>query len=97
MDSNPKIAPQTCLATQSFVLKKVVLSPKPTRPGKASELTLGGRDQSKYTGEIVTAPVIKQGHWTIKVDSISVGSHPITDFDGDECMLDGLDSSNIHC
>ena len=37
------------------------------------ELTMGGRDTLRYTGDVVTVPVVKQGYWSINVDSVEVG------------------------
>lgn len=56
------------------------------RPGETSWLTLGGRDHSKYKGEIVTALVLRQGDWPIKVDSISVRNYTFTSNGGFDCM-----------
>ena len=34
---------------------------------------MGGRDTSRYTGDVVTVPVVKQGYWSINVDRVEVG------------------------
>lgn len=34
---------------------------------------MGGRDTSRYTGDVVTVPVVKQGYWSINFDSVEVG------------------------
>lgn len=37
-----------------------------------SELTLGGRDSTKYTGDFVTVPVSQQTYWQIALDKVTV-------------------------
>lgn len=37
-----------------------------------SELTLGGRDSTKYTGDFVTVPVSLQEYWQIALDRVTV-------------------------
>lgn len=37
-----------------------------------SELTLGGRDPSKFTGAITQVPVTTQGYWQVALDSVVV-------------------------
>lgn len=37
-----------------------------------SELTLGGRDSTKFTGDFTTVPVTSQTYWEVSIDSISV-------------------------
>lgn len=44
------------------------------RSGENGELTLGGRDSSKFKMNMVTAPVVEQGDWRIKIDGFSVGN-----------------------
>ena len=39
---------------------------------ESSELMLGGRNESQYTGILVTAPVIQQGYWNITIDGVFV-------------------------
>lgn len=39
-----------------------------------SEMTLAGRDSSRYTGSFTNVPVTKQGYWQVAVDGLSVGS-----------------------
>ena len=34
---------------------------------------MGGRDTLRYTGDVFTVPVVKQGYWSINVDSVEVG------------------------
>lgn len=48
--------------------------------GNDSELTLGGRDSTKYTGSFVTVPVTSGPGWQIALDNVKVhglvaGSH----------------------
>ncbi|CAK1355582.1 Aspartic protease [Cercospora beticola] len=40
-----------------------------------SELTLGGRDSSKYKGVFTQVPVTSQTYWQVKIDGASVGSN----------------------
>jgi len=40
--------------------------------GHQSELTLGGSDSSKYSGEFSYVPVTRKGYWQFAADSISV-------------------------
>ncbi|KAI0124788.1 aspartyl protease [Xylariales sp. AK1849] len=40
-----------------------------------SELTLGGRDTSKYTGDFVTVPVTSQTYWQIALDDVKVNGN----------------------
>lgn len=40
----------------------------------ASELVLGGRDASKYTGASTAVPVTKKGYWQVKLDGAKVQS-----------------------
>ncbi|KAL6718481.1 aspartyl protease [Lecanora helva] len=37
-----------------------------------SQLMLGGRDSTKFTGDLVTTPVVQEGGWNIYVDGCSV-------------------------
>lgn len=37
-----------------------------------SELTLGGRDSTKYSGEFTTVPVSSQTYWQVAVDKVTV-------------------------
>ena len=41
-------------------------------PSQKGHLVLGGREPMKYTGDLVTAPVVKTGEWYIKIDGYSV-------------------------
>ena len=40
--------------------------------GQKSELTLGGRDTSKFSGTITQVPVTKRGYWQVALDSVNV-------------------------
>lgn len=40
-----------------------------------SELTLGGRDSTKYTGSFVTVPVTSEGYWLVALDNVKVNGH----------------------
>ncbi|KAM3418932.1 hypothetical protein BST61_g4890 [Cercospora zeina] len=40
-----------------------------------SELTLGGRDSSKYTGAVTSVPVTSQTYWQVAIDGASVGKN----------------------
>ena len=42
-----------------------------------SELMLGGRNKSLYTGDFVTAPVNQQRYWNITVGGVSVNGIPV--------------------
>ena len=35
-----------------------------------SELTLGGRDASKYKGDFTKVPITKKGYWQVAVDGV---------------------------
>lgn len=48
--------------------------------GNDSELTLGGRDSTKYTGSFITVPVTSDSQWKVALDNFKVhglvaGSH----------------------
>lgn len=40
--------------------------------GDSSELTLGGRDSSKYTGSVTMVPVIQKDYWRVALDKVVV-------------------------
>ena len=40
--------------------------------GSASQLTIGGRDNSKYTGYITPIPVVQQTAWIVEMPSITI-------------------------
>ena len=51
------------------------------------EITLGGRDSSKFSGDFVTAPVTKQGNgWNINIDGVQVNGQPL----GSPSKVDGM-------
>lgn len=37
-----------------------------------SEMTLGGRDSAKYTGDFTTVPVTSQTYWQVALDRVTV-------------------------
>lgn len=37
-----------------------------------SEMTLGGRDSTKYTGDFTTVPVTQQTYWQVALDKVTV-------------------------
>ncbi|CAK4030641.1 Aspartic protease [Lecanosticta acicola] len=39
-----------------------------------SEMTLAGRDSSRYTGSFTNVPVTQQGYWQVAIDGMSVGN-----------------------
>ncbi|KXT11479.1 hypothetical protein AC579_2420 [Pseudocercospora musae] len=41
-----------------------------------SEMTLGGRDSSRYTGAFTPVPVTSQTYWQVAIDGATVGSNP---------------------
>ena len=45
--------------------------PKSNTQGR-SELTLGGRDTSRFTGAVTQVPVRKRGYWQVAVDQVDV-------------------------
>lgn len=40
--------------------------------GQKSELTLGGRDNSKFSGTVTRVPVTRRGYWQVALDSVNV-------------------------
>merc|ERR1711939_1109618 len=42
------------------------------------ELTLGGADPTRYTGDFTYAPVTKRGYWQFTVDALAVNDKPYT-------------------
>ncbi|KAL2051199.1 hypothetical protein ABVK25_008446 [Lepraria finkii] len=49
---------------------------------------MGGRDTSRYTGDVVTVPVVKQGYWSINVDSVEVGGADLGYLTGGGAIVD---------
>jgi hypothetical protein len=43
--------------------------------GANSEMTLGGRDESKYTGSFTPVPVSSQTYWQVAIDGVTVGKN----------------------
>merc|ERR1712146_277298 len=43
------------------------------------ELTLGGVDDTKYTGDFTTVPVSRKGYWQFNVDSLTAGGKSVAD------------------
>lgn len=55
-----------------------------------SELTLGGRDTSKYTGAVTSIPVTQKGYWQVAIDGASVNSNtPISGTSGQAAIDTG--------
>lgn len=52
----------------SFYLGRAI-----SNTGQNSQLTLGGRDTSKFTGGLTTVPVTVQRYWQIALDSVKMG------------------------
>lgn len=40
--------------------------------GSDSELVLGGRDSTKYTGSLITLPVVSETYWQVDLESVKV-------------------------
>jgi len=53
-----------------------------------SELVLGGRDTTKFTGEPIVANVTSQNYWTIYVDGASVNGTNINNVTGGNAIVD---------
>ena len=54
-----------------------------------SELTLGGRDSSKYTGDFTQVPVTQPGYWQVALDDVTVGGTPGLDTAGQAAIDTG--------
>ncbi|KAK9779842.1 putative Peptidase A1 domain-containing protein [Seiridium cardinale] len=54
-----------------------------------SELTLGGRDSTKYKGEFVTVPVSSRTHWQIALDGVKVGGTTVANTQGQAAIDTG--------
>ena len=65
------------VATEEFAF---YLGREASGTARNSTLTLGGRDTSKFTGNITQVPVIEQGYWQVALDSVQVNgfSAPFT-------------------
>ncbi|KAI1849147.1 hypothetical protein JX265_012780 [Neoarthrinium moseri] len=47
------------------------------KTGRNSQLTLGGRDSTKYKGNFVTVPVSSQTYWQVALDGVKVGGKKV--------------------
>lgn len=55
-----------------------------------SEMTLGGRDSTKYTGDFTTVPVTQQTYWQVALDKVTVdGKSAGTDTPGQAAIDTG--------
>ncbi|CEJ92067.1 hypothetical protein VHEMI07745 [[Torrubiella] hemipterigena] len=43
-----------------------------------SEITIGGRDSSKFTGTPVLLPLVNTDHWNVPLDGVTVGGKAVT-------------------
>jgi len=50
----------------------------PAANGQDGELVFGGIDQSHYTGDLVDVPLISETYWQVSLDSMTLGSTPVT-------------------
>jgi hypothetical protein len=57
--------------------------------GQDSELTLGGRDSSKYTGATTSVPLTNQTYWQVAVDGATVDSNAVSGTDGEAAIDTG--------
>lgn len=53
-----------------------------------SELTLGGRDADKYTGDFVTVPVTSQTYWQVALDQVTVNGESAGDDTPGQAAID---------
>ncbi|ETS75160.1 hypothetical protein PFICI_13644 [Pestalotiopsis fici W106-1] len=56
---------------------------------KDSELTLGGRDSTKFTGDFVTVPVSSQTYWQVDLDGVKVGGTTVANSKGQAAIDTG--------
>lgn len=54
-----------------------------------SELTLGGRDSTKYTGDFVTVPVSDQTYWQVALDGVKINGETVADTAGQAAIDTG--------
>lgn len=47
------------------------------KTGVNSELTIGGRNTAKYTGNVTTVPVKSQDYWRVSIDGVQANAVPI--------------------
>lgn len=52
------------------------------------ELTLGGRDSTKFTGDFTTVPVTSQTYWEVSIDNITVDGEVAGDSTSGEAAVD---------
>ncbi|KAF2468128.1 acid protease [Lindgomyces ingoldianus] len=45
--------------------------------GSTSEMTIGGRNPSKFTGTFTTVPLKKQDYWRVAIDGVKAGDIPV--------------------
>lgn len=53
-----------------------------------SELTLGGRDRSKFTGRLTRVPVTRRGFWQVALDSVKVKGKSAGDVTRGQALID---------
>lgn len=56
---------------------------------KDSELTLGGRDATKFTGDFVTVPVSSQTYWQVDLDAVKVDGMTVANSKGQAAIDTG--------
>lgn len=73
---------QNLIAEQVFAfwLRRVASGADTT----GGELTFGGVNRERFTGEVRWAPVTRKGYWEVKLDSLSFGGN-----DGEQLFKDG--------
>lgn len=54
-----------------------------------SELTLGGRDSSKFKGDPILLPVVSYDHWTVQSDGVVIGGEVVSGTSGTAFMDTG--------
>ncbi|KAJ3183608.1 Vacuolar protease A [Gaertneriomyces sp. JEL0708] len=45
--------------------------------GDGGEITFGGADESRYTGDVTWAPVIRKGYWEVELQNATLGEQDI--------------------
>lgn len=53
-----------------------------------SELTLGGADADKYTGDFVTVPVTSETYWQVALDDVTVNGKSVGDDAAGQAAID---------
>jgi len=56
--------------------------------GNKSELTLGGRDSSRYTGAFTSIPVTQPGYWQVAIDGVSVNNGAVISSTSGQAAID---------